>query len=174
MSPNGVNIRPGDGTVQNFYSGNGNRDLALRLGAKGYEAAFLRRNDGSRLTAFYDANGRITMLFQHKRNGAIFSYEGWDDGQYIHMAFVAKNRLSTMRVIENAKDNTYRGGDKINWFEGRDGNDRLFGGAGDDLLDGGDGADALYGDAGNDVLKGGTGNDTLVGGDGDDKLSVRL
>ena len=35
VSPNGVNIRPGDGTVQNFYSGNGNLRSHTQVGSQG-------------------------------------------------------------------------------------------------------------------------------------------
>ena len=45
VSPNGVNIRPGDGTVQNFYSGNGNRD------ALGWEPRDTRQRFFGEMTA---------------------------------------------------------------------------------------------------------------------------
>jgi Ca2+-binding RTX toxin-like protein len=76
-------------------------------------------------------------------------------------------------VIGGSDDDTLTGSGANNFFDGRNGDDRIGGGAGDDTLDGGannPGSDALDGGGGRDTLNGRAGDDSLDGGDGDDML----
>jgi len=93
--------------------------------------------------------------------------------------------VSIEKVDLGAGDDRAFGNDKVNIFEGGEGNDTLEGLGGNDVLIGGDGKDTLLGGEGDDTLKGGAGNDYLVdssifapkggndlliGGDGSDHL----
>ena len=71
----------------------------------------------------------------------------------------ASKRMTAIRLVGNALDNS---------ILGSVGNDTLYGGNGADYLAGNDGNDKLYGQNGNDTLWGGAGDDSLAGGDGAD------
>lgn len=167
---NGFDIMPGDGTRQNLFVGNGNRILALELGKEGYEGAITKNSDGTRLTARYDEQGKVTSLYHMSKSGKVLRGEVWSAGQYSNMAFNAKQALTSWHMVGNVHSNKYRGDEEISHFEGKDGNDSLYGGGASDTLDGGRGADRLYGEDGNDSLDGGGGHDLLSGGDGNDRL----
>ena len=64
------------------------------------------------------------------------------------------------RMIGDAADNEFTGGNGKDDLRGGVGNDRLIGGANDDTLDGGFNDDTLFGGAGNDTMIGGDGKDT--------------
>jgi Ca2+-binding RTX toxin-like protein len=64
------------------------------------------------------------------------------------------------RMIGDAADNEFTGGDGRDELRGGVGNDRLFGGANKDTLDGGENDDTLDGGAGDDTMTGGDGIDT--------------
>lgn len=171
ISQDKLELLPGDGTRQTIFSGDGDRAKALRLGKAGYDAAFIRQKDGSRLVSQYDAAGKITVLYHLTAHGQTLSSEIWANDQSSLMKFNKKASLTYWHMVGNAGNNTFRGGGEKSDLEGKEGNDILYGGAGNDTLSGGDGADKLHGDAGADILKGGAENDTLRGGAGNDRLS---
>ncbi|MGO4574125.1 calcium-binding protein [Microvirga sp. 2TAF3] len=170
VSEDKVEILPGDGTRKKVFSGDGNRAKALGLGAAGYDAAFIKQKDGTRLASQYDASGKIAVLYHLAANGQTLRSEVWTEGQSSLMRFNKKASLTYWQMVGNAWNNLYRGGGEKSDLKGGDGNDALYGGGGNDTLDGGRGDDRLYGEGGNDRLEGGGGNDLLSGGDGNDRL----
>nr|MDE7104639.1 hypothetical protein [Ruminococcus sp.] len=76
-------------------------------------------------------------------------------------------------------NDTFVGGEGINYIYGEDGDDTfyggnalnyMYGGNGDDNFTGGELADYIEGGAGNDTMNGGNGNNEMYGGDGDDYI----
>jgi Ca2+-binding RTX toxin-like protein len=179
VSKDKLEILPGDGTRKTVFSGKGDRTKALNKGKDGYDAAFIKQKDGTRLTAHYGASGEITSLLHQTAKGRTLQSEVWTNDQTSLMEFDDKQVLTRWEMKGNALANTYKGGDEVSVFDGKDGDDALHGGAGADTLKGGRGDDSLNGDedadwlegqAGDDTLRGGTGADTLLGGDGYDDL----
>ena len=73
----------------------------------------------------------------------------------------------------------FKGTSDVDYFQGKNGNDRIYGqedqdnlkgGRGDDRIYGQDDDDRLFGEQGNDKLYGGYDDDKLDGGEGDDQL----
>ena len=73
----------------------------------------------------------------------------------------------------------FKGTSEVDYFQGKNGNDRIYGqedqdnlkgGRGDDRIYGQDDDDRLFGEQGNDKLYGGYDDDKLDGGEGDDQL----
>ncbi|MGO4386760.1 calcium-binding protein [Microvirga sp. 2YAF29] len=170
VAQDGIDILPGDGTRKKIFNGAGGRAKAMDLGTSGYDAAFLKKADGTRLTAHYDTAGKIKSLQHHTANGRTIRSEVWTKDQESLMKFNKEATLTYWSMVGNSWDNIYRGSAETSVFSGGDGNDDLYGGGGNDTLDGGRGADQLDGEDGADSLDGGVGNDRLSGGEGSDDL----
>jgi len=64
----------------------------------------------------------------------------------------------------------FKGTPDVDYFQGKNGNDRIYGQQDQDNLKGGRGDDRIYGEQDDDLLFGEQGNDKLYGGYDDDKL----
>lgn len=89
---------------------------------------------------------------------------------------LAYNRLtlSPLNLLNNDdtedKPINFKGTADVDYFQGKNGDDRIYGGADQDQLKGGRGDDRIYGQDDNDRLFGELGNDELYGGYDDDTL----
>ncbi|WP_430885365.1 calcium-binding protein [Fusibacter sp. JL216-2] len=81
-----------------------------------------------------------------------------------------KEKIESHPVEGTSGDDTYKGTNSNDHFNGLEGADTVYGYGGNDTLNGGADDDTLYGNDGNDILDGGTGSDTLYGGSGDDEI----
>jgi Ca2+-binding RTX toxin-like protein len=170
VTKDGIDLLPGDGTRKKIFDGKGDRAKALSLGESGYDVALIKKADGTRLTAHYDAAGKIKSLTHHTAGGRTLKSEVWKNDQTSLMKFNKDSTLKSWEMAGSSLDNIFRGGTEVSLLEGNDGDDTLYGGDANDTLDGGRGSDRLYGETGNDHLKGDKGSDLLSGDDGDDSL----
>ncbi|WP_420862897.1 calcium-binding protein [Algirhabdus cladophorae] len=90
---------------------------------------------------------------------------GRDDDTYL-----GKGIGTASHVSGGTGEDTLKGGNLDDSFDGGDGADILKGWGGNDMLLGGISDDMIYGNQGRDTLSGGTGLDMLDGGAGDDAL----
>jgi Ca2+-binding RTX toxin-like protein len=106
-----------------------------------------------------------------------------DDG---NIAYTVSAKISTSDLVYNRltvksinlvnnddgedKPLSFKGTADVDYFQGKNGNDRIYGGGDQDQLKGGRGDDRIYGENDDDRLFGEIGNDEMYGGYDDDKL----
>ncbi len=84
----------------------------------------------------------------------------------------AGDTLTSIESVIAANGNdTLRGDDGENYFNGSGGNDTIEGRGGFDNIEAGSGNDTVDGGGGDDIIDGEDGADTIRGGDGDDRLN---
>jgi hypothetical protein len=123
----------------------------IELSAIGYDAIFIVKETGERVTVYrwyYSSSFQLT------------SVEFADGTQW------TRADINAMSPITRGTD----GDDTINTGST---NDTIYGGAGDDTINGGYGNDILIGEAGDDTLAGGNGYDVYIWnlGDGNDTIN---
>lgn len=147
----GADSLDGNGGADSLYGGEGDDRIVIRAGTYGDGgngvdtvdfiggAVYLNYNFGTSTVGGVAMGGLVNAEVY---NGTVFN-----DQMY------GANGI--------ARDETFNGGDGVDW---------LWGGAGTDWVDGGTGDDWLVGQDGNDFLVIGAGADTMDGGDGFDTM----
>ena len=116
--------------------------------------------------SYEDASGGVNVYLQHTGRD-VGSGEGRDTLTEIENI---TGSAFDDRLIGDANNNTFQGGDGDDIIKGKGGNDTFIGGGGDDRMRGEDGQDSFAGGTGSDILLGLAGDDDLHGGNDRDLL----